>query len=59
MIFLVGIVVCSIMAIISAIGVCEVNKYEVAALWMLIALQSCMLSGLAESYKAAVVMLGK
>lgn len=54
-----AIAVCLVMAVLSITGIWKANKYGVTALWMLIALQTTMLHGLTESYKAVVLMLDK
>ena len=55
----IAIAICLVMAALSITGVWKANKYGVTALWMLIALQTTMLHGLVESYKAVVLMLDK
>lgn len=59
MTFWLAIAVCLVMAVLSVAGKWEVNKYGLAALWVMIALQATMLYGLAESYRSVVMMLGR
>lgn len=59
MALIIAVIVCLLMAILSATGVWKANRFGVTALWMLVALQATMFYGLAESYKAVVLMLDK
>ena len=54
-----AIAVCLVMAVLSITGVWKANKFGVAGLWILVALQTVMLIGMTESYKAVVLMLDK
>ena len=56
---IVAIIVCLVMSILTVTGVWKANKYGVAALWVLLAMQCCMLYGLTESYKSVVLMLNR
>ena len=52
------IVICIIMALLSATGIWKANRGGVTALWILIGLMAYCLNGLTVSYKALVILHG-